>query len=191
VCYVSAAIRQGTIFMVMPYRWVSSLALASVLPFAAVAADSGYRQPPEPLLGVMRAPLNPSPRLDPTGKTLLLVQRNQYPPIARVAEPYLKLAGVRVEPRSHSRHDMSNGYGIRTCLDGFALVDVASGKQTAVTLPSGDHTGNAGRAPFRLQQHRRRPRRAVVGRRRHRQRAPHRRRAAQSGAGRGDPVAGR
>ncbi|CTP86862.1 hypothetical protein XTPLMG728_1362 [Xanthomonas translucens pv. poae] len=123
--------------MLVPYRWIGVLAIASLLPFAAAAADGGYRQPPEPLLGVMRAPLNPSPRLDPTGKTLLLVQRTQYPPIARVAEPYLKLAGVRVEPRSHSRHDMSNGYGIRACLEGFSLVDVASGKQTAVTLPAG------------------------------------------------------
>ncbi|MBB5941366.1 prolyl oligopeptidase family serine peptidase [Xanthomonas sp. 3307] len=125
--------------MLMPFRWVGALALASALPVAAHAAtaDSGYRQPPEPLLGVMRAPLNPSPRLDPTGRTLLLVERQAYPPIARVAEPYLKLAGVRVEPRTHARHDMSNGYGIRACLDGFSLVDVASGKQTAVTLPAG------------------------------------------------------
>ncbi|CAD0302381.1 hypothetical protein CFBP2533_03660 [Xanthomonas hortorum pv. pelargonii] len=103
--------------MLTAYRWSGLLVLASLLPVSAVAGtpDGGYRQPPEPLLSVLRAPLNPSPRLDPTGKTLLLVQRTQYPPIARVAEPYLKLAGVRVEPRTHSRHDMSNGYGIRSC----------------------------------------------------------------------------
>lgn len=125
--------------MLTAYRWSGLLVLASLLPVSAVAGtpDGGYRQPPEPLLSVLRAPLNPSPRLDPTGKTLLLVQRTQYPPIARVAEPYLKLAGVRVEPRTHSRHDMSNGYGIRSCLQGFSLVDVASGRQTAVSLPAG------------------------------------------------------
>ncbi|WP_349656734.1 prolyl oligopeptidase family serine peptidase [Xanthomonas sp. 10-10] len=125
--------------MLSAYRWSGLLMLASLLPVAVLAGtpDGGYRQPPEPLLSVLRAPLNPSPRLDPTGKTLLLVQRTQYPPIARVAEPYLKLAGVRVEPRTHSRHDMSNGYGIRSCLQGFSLVDVASGRQTAVSLPAG------------------------------------------------------
>ncbi|PPT84912.1 peptidase [Xanthomonas arboricola pv. zantedeschiae] len=125
--------------MLTAYRWSGLLVLASLLPLSAMAGtpDGGYRQPPEPLLSVLRAPLNPSPRLDPTGKTLLLVQRTQYPPIARVAEPYLKLAGVRVEPRTHSRHDMSNGYGIRSCLQGFSLVDIASGKQTAVSLPAG------------------------------------------------------
>ncbi|WDM67381.1 MULTISPECIES: S9 family peptidase [Xanthomonas] len=121
------------------YRYIGLLALASLMPLAAAAAapDGAYRQPPEPLLGVMRAPLNPSPLLDPTGTTLLLVQRTQYPPIARVAEPYLKLAGVRVEPRTHSRHDRSNGYGIRACLEGFSLVDLASGRQTPVNLPAG------------------------------------------------------
>ncbi len=116
-----------------------AVGLTVVLAFVptALAADGGYRQPPEPLLTVMRAPLNPALRLDPTGKTLLLMQRTQYPPIARVAEPYLKLAGVRVEPRTHNRHDRSNGYGIRTCLDGLSLLDIASGRETPVALPAG------------------------------------------------------
>ncbi|KGE53574.1 prolyl oligopeptidase family serine peptidase [Xanthomonas axonopodis pv. vasculorum] len=125
--------------MVASHRWTALFVLVSLMPLPAFAGtlEGGYRQPPEPLLSVMRAPLNPSPRPDPTGTTLLLVQRTQYPPIARVAEPYLKLAGVRVEPRMHSRHDMSNGYGIRSCLQGFSLVDIATGKQTAVSLPAG------------------------------------------------------
>ena len=99
-------------------------------------AHAQYQQPPEPLLGVMRAQLPPVPMRDPVGKTLLLVQQGQYPSIARVAEPYLKLAGVRIEPSAHARHDMSSGYGIRTCLEGFTLVDVASGRHTTVELPA-------------------------------------------------------
>ncbi len=106
------------------------------LALTAVGAHAQYQQPPEPLLGVMRAPLPPVPQLDPTGTTLMIVQQGQYPSIARVAEPYLKLAGVRVEPRIHARHDMSSGYGIRTCLEGFSLVDVSTGRETPVALPS-------------------------------------------------------
>ena len=122
--------------MVKRHRVFGHLVLAcAVAPFAQ-AADGGYRQPPEPLLATMRAPLAPALRLDPTGTTLLELQRTQYPPIARVAEPYIKLAGVRVEPRTHARHDMSSGYGIRTCLDGFALLDMASGKETPIALPA-------------------------------------------------------
>jgi len=120
------------------WRTLGITALAGgMFALSAQAADGGYRQPPEPLLGVLRAPLNPSPSVDPTGTTVLLVQQSLYPPIGRVAEPYLKLAGVRVEPRSHSRHDRANGYGIRTCLDSFGLLDLASGRQTPVQLPAG------------------------------------------------------
>ncbi|WP_372012287.1 S9 family peptidase [Pseudoxanthomonas sp. 10H] len=103
----------------------------------AQAAGDGYRQPPEPLLGVLRAPLNPSPVIDSTGSRALLVRQSLYPPVERVAEPYLKLAGVRIEPRNRSRHDRSNGYGIRTCLDGFSVLDLATGAQTVVALPAG------------------------------------------------------
>lgn len=110
--------------------------LASVLVLSCFGAQAQYQQPPEPLLGVMRAQLPPSPSLSPDGKTLLLVQQGQYPSIAQVAEPYLKLAGVRIEPRAHTRHDMSSGYGIRSCLEGFSLVDVATGQSTAVSLPA-------------------------------------------------------
>ena len=114
-------------------RW--SFAVASLLLLSAAPTHAQYRQPPEPLLGVMRAPLTPSPQVDPTGRTLLVVQQAPYPSIERVAEPYLKLAGVRIEPRTHTRHDMSSGYGIRTCLQGFSLVDIASGAETPVALP--------------------------------------------------------
>ncbi len=115
-----------------------ALVASCLLCFGLGAAQATeYQTPPEPLLSVLRAPLFPAPMLDPTGKTLLLVRQNPFPSIARLAEPYLKLAGVRVEARSHSRHDMASGYGIRTCLEGFSLVDVASGRETPVELPSG------------------------------------------------------
>lgn len=111
--------------------------LAGTLAQPLHANESGYLQPPEPLLGVMRAPLNPVPALDPTGTRALLLQQSQYPPIERVAEPYLKLAGVRVEPRTRHRHDRSNGYGIRVCLDGMTVLELESGRETPVRLPEG------------------------------------------------------
>lgn len=99
------------------------------------SALAQYQQPPEPLLSVMRVPLPVRPVPDPTGRTLLMLQQSAYPPIARVAEPYLKLAGVRIEPRLHARHDMANGYGIRACLDGLSLLDVKTGAETPLQLP--------------------------------------------------------
>lgn len=122
---------------------------ALALPGAAAADDAGrgYLAPPEPLLGVMRAPLNPSPSIDPGGHRALLLQQSPYPPIARVAEPHLRLAGVRITPGSHSRHDRSSGYGIRTCLDGFSLFELATGTETAVVLPEGACPGRPAWSP--------------------------------------------
>ena len=74
--------------MTWPILGIPMLA-AGALALQAQAADGGYRQPPEPLLGVMRAPLNPSPAIDPTGQRALLVRQLPYPSIERVAEPYL------------------------------------------------------------------------------------------------------
>ncbi|WP_430388302.1 S9 family peptidase [Dyella sp. 20L07] len=110
--------------------------LASLLAGLPLLAMAGYDRPPEPLLSVMHAPLPAVPMLDPTRERMLLIEQSQYPSIERVAEPYVKLAGLRIEPRNHSRHDASNGYGIRTCLKRFTLEDVTGHKQTPVTLPA-------------------------------------------------------
>ncbi|MDR3446562.1 MULTISPECIES: prolyl oligopeptidase family serine peptidase [unclassified Dyella] len=107
--------------------------LLALLPSITLAR---YDKPPEPLLGVMHAPLPAIPMLDPTRERMLLVEQSQYPSIDRVAEPYVKLAGLRIEPRNHSRHDASSGYGIRACLKNFTLEDVASHQQTPVALPA-------------------------------------------------------
>ncbi len=121
--------------MTLRHRLLSLAATLAAL--TAQAATSGYDKPPEPLLGVMHTPLPPAALADPTQHTLLMVQQAQYPSIKRVAEPYLKLAGVRVEPRTGARHDASNGYGIRACQDGFALVDIATSQERRIALPAG------------------------------------------------------
>jgi dipeptidyl aminopeptidase/acylaminoacyl peptidase len=100
-------------------------------------ATSGYNQPPKNILHVMRAPLPPSPVVSPAHGAILLVSWQLYPSIARVATPFLRLAGVRVEPKNHSKHDTPGGYGITRCATGFDLVRIADGAQTHVALPSG------------------------------------------------------
>ena len=105
----------------------------------AIAADApaGYDKPPQNILDVMRAPSPPTPIASPTRQSLLLVSWQDYPSISRVATPFLKLAGARVEPANHSKHDTPGGYGITPCATGFDLVRVADGQSTKVTLPAG------------------------------------------------------
>ena len=104
--------------------------------FSLNVAHAAYDQPPEPLLGVLHAPSPPFPLANPAGTKILLVSEAQYPAMSRVAEPYLRLAGVRIEPRNHSKHDTPGGYGIRSCASDYTLVDVATATETKIELPS-------------------------------------------------------
>jgi dipeptidyl aminopeptidase/acylaminoacyl peptidase len=101
------------------------------------AAASGYDKPPQYVLDVLHAPSPPQPMVSPTHDTILLVSWVNYPPMSQVAEPFLKLAGVRVEPRTHRKHDTQGGYGVAPCAQTLAVVDVASSKQASIAMPQG------------------------------------------------------
>src|SRR5579871_6797185 len=79
-----------------PPTAVAEAAPPAPTPAPAPPVVSGYDKPPEHVLDVLHAPTPPAPYVSPTHDTILLVAWVQYPSIAQVAEPYLKLAGVRV-----------------------------------------------------------------------------------------------
>ncbi len=110
--------------------------LCFVAALAATASAAGYDQPPKAILDVMRAPSPPTAHVSPTQDTLLLVSQQDYPPLSKVATPFLRLAGARIEPGNHSKHDTPGGYGIRPCVRSFELVRIADGVRTAVQLPA-------------------------------------------------------
>ena len=126
-----------------PNRRTRAFVFAAVSMLFAAPAFAGYDLPPPELLKVLKAPPPPSPNVDPSGRRLLLTTAQTYPSIERVARPYYKLAGVRLEPQNRSRHDTSGGYGIPACVADFTLVDVAGGKETKVALPAGACPGGA------------------------------------------------
>ncbi len=113
----------------------SSLNAASA-PAESAERPSGYDQPPKAILDVMHAPSPPEPRVSPKGDSILLVSWETYPSISRVAAPFLRLAGVRVEPKNHSKHDTPGGYGITPCARSFELVHIADGTQIHIALPN-------------------------------------------------------
>src|ERR1700758_1306969 len=114
------------------------LLAASLAGVAAVSvAGSGYDKPPQNVLDVLRAPSPPVPYVSPTNDRILLIAWVRYPPLERVAEPFLKLAGVRVEPRTRRKHDTPGGYGIAPCAQTLALVEVSTSREVGVRLPAG------------------------------------------------------
>src|SRR5580765_9062135 len=110
------------------------LAIISARAAAEAPAASGYDKPPQYVLDVLHAPSPPNPYVSPTGDRILLVSWVEYPPIAQVAEPFLKLAGVRVEPRTRRKHDTPGGYGIAPCAQTLTLVDISNSREVPVTL---------------------------------------------------------
>lgn len=106
-------------------------------PVSASASETGYNKPPKNILEVMQAPAPPDPVVSPTYDRILLVSWQEYPSISRVGTPFLRLAGVRIEPKNHSKHDTPGGYGITRCANGFDLMQIAEGAQIHIALPVG------------------------------------------------------
>ena len=144
-------------------RVVSRLVFASLIaaPFAAAAADAprsatGWQQPSPEVLEVLHAPQLPWVFSSPSGTHLLLADPVTYPPLAELAGPMHKLAGIRVDPvigAVHGRHGATSprlvavegGAEIRLSLPEDAEVhDVswtADGRRFALTVRHADHMG--------------------------------------------------
>jgi len=91
-------------------------------------APAAWRQPAAEILEVLHAPGPPSARLSPTGTTLALLTPLPYPPLADLAQPMLRLAGVRVLPASNGRHGEYHSTAL-------SLVATRDGTERSVTLP--------------------------------------------------------
>ena len=106
-----------------------------VTPASAVASDESlqpvteWQSPPEDLLEVLHAPQLPWVWTAPTGEYLFLADPMLYPPLAELAAPMHKLAGIRVNPAINGHHGDHGGTSPR-------LVRVENGATTPLDLPT-------------------------------------------------------
>src|SRR5262249_55765429 len=108
-CFLAGALA-GTMCLQMAAQSKASSSSATSAPATKVEGASGYDQPPKSILDGMMAPPPQLPAVSRTHDTILLISMQDYPPISRVATPFLRLAGARVEPKNHSKHDTAGGY---------------------------------------------------------------------------------
>jgi dipeptidyl aminopeptidase/acylaminoacyl peptidase len=102
---------------------------------AAVASgQTPYRQPPKPVVDILDVPPPPAVSVSPTRDMLALVQSSRYPTIADLAEPMLRLAGLRINPKT-------NGPARQPRVTGISFLPVAGGEPRAVTVPAGAKLG--------------------------------------------------
>jgi dipeptidyl aminopeptidase/acylaminoacyl peptidase len=92
----------------MPARYpIAVIVVLPILPFLlspATAAPPGYQRPAQAILDVLDAPPTPAVSVSPTRDHLFLIETNPYPPVADLAAPMLRLAGLRINPGNNGPH---------------------------------------------------------------------------------------
>lgn len=68
-------------------------------------AQNTYKQPPADVAKIVLAPPTPLYSISPTRDAILLVDYNPNPGIATLAEPFLRLAGLRINPTLNCRQN--------------------------------------------------------------------------------------
>src|SRR5580704_7255571 len=85
----------------MPYRMASLFLLCTAI---AAPAELTYQKPPQEILDVLNAPAPPLISVNPSRDYVMLMQPLRYPPIAEVAKPMLRLAGLRIDIHTNGPH---------------------------------------------------------------------------------------
>ena len=85
-----------------------------------------YKKPPKEILDVLDAPVTPMAVVSPTWDTMLLAEPLRYPPIADLAQPMLRLAGLRINPATNGRHHPPRG---ATCSKASHRMPAGNGKR--------------------------------------------------------------
>lgn len=104
--------------------------LALLMLDASVYAQTAYKKPPAVVNDVLDAPAFPTVSVSPTRDYIALVQSARYPSIAEVAEPMLRLAGIRINPKT-------NGPARQASVTSLTFMKLADQSKVAVKLPAG------------------------------------------------------
>ena len=102
------------------------LAVAVLAVFAS--AQAPYKLPPKDVIDILDAPPFPRAVLSPRGDLMLLAEYQAMPRVSDLAQPLLRIAGLRITPRTNSRQLLM----FHTAL---SLVSLRDGKTSKVILP--------------------------------------------------------
>ena len=109
---------------------LGSLSATLILCFGGFAlAETVYQKPPKEVLDVLHAPDAPDAILSPTRDAMILAAPVHYPSIAYLAEPMLRLAGVRIIPRTRRLQNAGTW-------SAFSLVSLPGGSERRLSLPA-------------------------------------------------------
>jgi dipeptidyl aminopeptidase/acylaminoacyl peptidase len=104
--------------------------LFALLLASSVGAQESYQKPPKEIMDVLDAPATPFTYVSPTHDKFALLEPLRYPPIADLAQPMLRIAGLRINPNTTAQH-------LQTYFVKVTLRNVSDGKETPVIFPAG------------------------------------------------------
>jgi dipeptidyl aminopeptidase/acylaminoacyl peptidase len=88
-----------------------------------------YQVPPKEIVDILDAPPLPTASVSPSRQVIALLERPSMPPIADLAQPMHRLAGLRINPRTNGLHRAQT-------LRAITLKSVADGTELKVTVPA-------------------------------------------------------
>src|SRR6202453_3852395 len=100
------------------------LIAASILFFGA----DTYQKPPKAIEDILNSPTTPTLSLSPNHAYAIQGSPVRYPPIAELSEPMLRLAGIRINPKTNGLHNT-------TFQSNLLLRKVPEGSEIKIGLP--------------------------------------------------------
>ncbi len=97
-------------------------------------AQQGYKKPPQDVLDILTASVTPNASISPARDAMLLVTGLRYPPIADLAQPMLRLAGLRINPNTNGPHRYQYWVGL-------TLKRISDSSEFQIALPPGAKIG--------------------------------------------------
>ncbi len=100
----------------MKNRFLVCIGFAILTASLHAQAPSGYQTPPDAIAALVNAPATPGVSFSPDRKWMLLLEQPGYPSIEEVAQPELRLAGIRINPRTNgpSRNGFTTGLTLKS-----------------------------------------------------------------------------
>jgi dipeptidyl aminopeptidase/acylaminoacyl peptidase len=115
-----------TLFLLVP--------VLLALSFQIAADELPYQKPPKEILDILNAPTLPALSVNPTHTYATLSHSERYPGINEVAEPMLRLAGIRIDPRTNGLHLAGHSVAIE-------IVKLPEGTKVKLALPPNAQAG--------------------------------------------------
>ncbi len=111
--------------LLIPFLLGGTILLAELF-----AEDTLYRQPPKPGAKALNAASTPAISVSPQRDYAIFLQPVRYPPIADVAQPMLRLAGIRIDSNT-------NGMHLAPTYTSYSIKRLANGADVKISPPRG------------------------------------------------------